>query len=252
MKNISIENKIFMNNFRFTKDFIKENKNIIFVRADKGRVSVALNYTDYCKQGELLFSDSSTYQKLKKYGVYNIHERVKEMLDRWKSNKFISEKEYYSIRNDNCIISKSYVLPKIHKENLSFRPIVSTVGSATYFLAQFLAKMLTKITNKTSTFVSDVWLFRNEIKNYRMAEDYRLMSLNVTSLYTNVSVEFLIKISNEKKSHTIIPLNEILIAVRIIYSNTTRGDSEALWHACTSTVVIVHECHNIVPSRIKF
>ena len=68
-----------MNNFRFTKDFLKENENIVFERADKGRVSVAFKYTAYCKQGELLFFDSSTYQKLKKYSVNNIYERVKEI-----------------------------------------------------------------------------------------------------------------------------------------------------------------------------
>ena len=71
-------------------------------------------------------------------------------------NNFISEKEYYLIKNNNSIISKAYLLPKVCKEKLSFRPIVSIVGSATYFLAQFLTKILSKITDKTNSFVKDV------------------------------------------------------------------------------------------------
>ena len=221
---MSIASKIFMNNFRITKKFIKDNENIMFVRADKGRISVAIDYADYCKQGELLFGDLSTYEKLKKYSVNKINEKFKELLDRWKLNNFISEKEYYLIRNDNSIISKAYLLPKVHKEKLSFRPIVSTVGSATYFLAQFLTKILSKITGKTNTFVKDVWSFREEIKNFKIADNHRLISLDVTSLYTNVSVEHLIKILNEKadeiKLHTSIPINEILIAVRVVLNET--------------------------------
>ena len=64
--NMSIVSNIFMDNFRITKKFIKDNENIMFVRANKGRISVAIDYAEYCKQGELLVGDLSTYEKLQK------------------------------------------------------------------------------------------------------------------------------------------------------------------------------------------
>ena len=87
-------------------------------------------------------------------------------------------------------------------------------------MAQFLSKILINITSKTKTFVKDVWSFKNEIKNIKIPNNHKLVSLDVTSLYTNVSVDLLIKIVKEKyneiKLFTNIPLNEIIIAIRIV------------------------------------
>ena len=44
----------------------------------------------------------------------------------------------------NC--ARFYALPKIHKPSLTFRPIVSNVGTASYKLARFLSQSLAHLT----------------------------------------------------------------------------------------------------------
>ena len=56
-----------MENVKITERFLKVNKNVMFVRADKGKVSVAINKDDYFVQGESLFGDKLTYEKLSKF-----------------------------------------------------------------------------------------------------------------------------------------------------------------------------------------
>ena len=50
-----------------------------------------------------------------------------------------------------------------------------------------------------------------------MAENHRRMSLHVISLYTNVSVEYLIKILNEKTDEILIAYTH---AIRIVLNET--------------------------------
>jgi len=51
---------------RITKKFRKENLNIIFTRADKENVMVALNREDYKTKMEEVLQDENTYTPVKK------------------------------------------------------------------------------------------------------------------------------------------------------------------------------------------
>ena len=50
-----------------------------------------------------------------------------------------------------------YGLPKVHKENIPMRPIVSTISSPTYRLAKELARILTPLTGKNSYAYNQIW-----------------------------------------------------------------------------------------------
>jgi len=49
-----------------TKNFVHKNPEIIFTRADKGNITVALNKNNYIKEMEELLSDTNTYTLIKK------------------------------------------------------------------------------------------------------------------------------------------------------------------------------------------
>lgn len=55
----------------------------------------------------------------------------------------------------NGIMPRIYGLPKIHKEGIPLRPIVNTIGSPTYDLAKYLAKILKPLVGKTFSFIKD-------------------------------------------------------------------------------------------------
>ena len=62
----------------------------------------------------------------------------------------VDETTYHTIRLNDASTAKFYGLPKIHKENIPLRPIVSLPGSPTYELSKYLAMILHPLV-KTST-----------------------------------------------------------------------------------------------------
>ena len=80
----------------------------------------------------------------------------------------------------------AYGLAKIHKQNCSFRPVTSVIGSPTYFLAQFLYKTLSEFLEKRKSYVKNSFEFIRKIKNEKIPKNHRIISLDVKSLYTNV------------------------------------------------------------------
>jgi len=71
-----------------TNSFCKNNPDIIFTRADKGNVTVALNKTVYNKKMEELLQDKNTYEIVKK-NLINSIEKTKF------HNKTMVSKEIY-------------------------------------------------------------------------------------------------------------------------------------------------------------
>ena len=91
-----------------------------------------------------------------------------------------------------------YGLPKLHKNNIPLRPIVSTVGSPTYKLSKFLSNILTNILGNTEHHFKDSGDFHNFIKYKTIPKNYTLISFDVVSLYTNISTGLAVNVIKEK------------------------------------------------------
>ena len=85
----------------------------------------------------------------------------------------------------NC--ARFYDLPKSHKPNLAFRPIVSNVGTASYKLARFLAHSLAHLTCNNIYTVKSSYDFVDKLKLISPS-NYTMLSLDVNSLFTNVPI----------------------------------------------------------------
>ena len=82
-----------------------------------------------------------------------------------------------------------YGLPKIHKVDIPLRPIVSAIGSPTYYLAKHLANKLQEHTGKTDSFVKDSYHFIELLESQTVTASDMLVSFDVESLFTNVPLE---------------------------------------------------------------
>ena len=109
----------------------------------------------------------------------------------------------------NPKIPHIYGLPKIHKENIPLRPIISNTGSPPHKLAKYLAKNLSsflgKISNAHLRHSGDLL---NRLKN---ARNYKVMgSYDVKSLFTNVPTDkALLMLRQEITQHQhSLPINE--------------------------------------------
>lgn len=109
------------------------------------------------------------------------------MISQLKNNNYITNDEAKSHILYNTVPSKFYCLPKVHKQELSIRPIVSAIDSPNSGITQLLTNILTVSYNKTNPYyIKDSFEFASFINNYKIPENYVLISLDVVSLYTNI------------------------------------------------------------------
>jgi len=207
-----------------TKSFCNNNSDIIFTKADKGNITVALDRAHYIDSVNEILKDSTTYETTQKNLVKNVEMKLKEILKKWLALGFISKQESYSLMGSDCTLSKAYGLPKIHKENVPFRIIVSSINSTLNSFANFLRKILhNSLPSAKSHVKNSFWLF-NTLSGKKIPDNHVLLSLDVKSLFTNIPVDLILEgirnrwhyIQNETK----ISKKQFIIAVKFILNST--------------------------------
>ena len=83
------------------------------------------------------------YRPLRRDSTLAIEKKVTNSLKLLHSDRHISDKLLDRLTPRYSDPPQMYGLPKVHKENIPMRPIVSTIGSPTYRLAKELARILT-------------------------------------------------------------------------------------------------------------
>ena len=86
-------------------------------------------------------------------------------------------------------IPEFYTLTKIHKPSPVGRPIVSGCDGPTEKLSSFVDKLLQPIAQQQKSYLKDTTDFVNFIENTKVPADVILVSMDVTSLYTNIPQE---------------------------------------------------------------
>jgi hypothetical protein len=83
----------------------------------------------------------------------------------------------------NAIMPQIYGAPKIHKDGVPLIPIVNMIGSLTYSLEKFLAKLLILPSGNTNSFLKDSSSFVKCIKIQNVEDDEILVSLGITPTF---------------------------------------------------------------------
>ncbi|KAI8487847.1 hypothetical protein Bbelb_342950 [Branchiostoma belcheri] len=146
------------------------NQDILILPADKGRCTVVLDREQYDRKdptNKFKGKISSALKKLQTEGV----------LDR---------PTYLKLNPTTEQPPAFYGLPKIHKQSVPLRPIVSSIGSVTYELAGFLAKILGPLVGKSQHHVQNSADFVNKIKDIHVEDDETITSYDVCSLFTSI------------------------------------------------------------------
>ena len=129
------------------------NLNLI-LQPDKGTATVVMDRDEYRNKMLQLLEDP-TYKKLKNDSTTKIEKRVTQSLRKLEEKGWIADKAKLNLTPQFSTPPQIYGLPKIHKEKTPLRPIVSSIGSPTYKLANELARILSPLMGKTESFVKD-------------------------------------------------------------------------------------------------
>ena len=128
------------------------------------------------------------------------------------------------ILNDCTNIARFYGLPKIHKINYPLRLVVSSINSPTIYLAKFLNNILTKALPKLLSSIMNSQNLIDILSNVTFPENDIMISLDGTSLFTNVPTELVLKGIDKRwpliKKVTKLPFGELKKGINFLMDST--------------------------------
>ncbi|XP_037034404.1 uncharacterized protein LOC119073200 [Bradysia coprophila] len=203
-----------------TQKFLKDHPNLLVINADKSKVTVLMEKRDYVSKMNDLLRDEKTYKVLNRDPTLSIQRKCNAIISRWQNCQYISDGQAWFLRRYNAVCSKLYGLVKIHKQGFPMRPIVASVDSATYNLSKMYSNILKNVTGKTNRTILNSTELVKKLRRVRLPENYRLISLDVVSLFTNIPSELVISAVNKKwlkiKNFTTLPKQEFIAGLQLV------------------------------------
>ena len=180
---------------------LRQNRDIVITRPDKGAGTVLLDQSDYNKKMLDILNDKTKFECLGSCAECDKtgqNERALQafLLRKVREGKLDAE-VYDRIRPSGSMRPRLYGLPKVHKPDpIPLRPILSMVGSAQHEMARWLGELLKPVVGKYSSHVvSDSFCFSDIIRGLAGPKRNAFMcSFDVKSLFTNVPIDETIKI----------------------------------------------------------
>ena len=151
------------------------------------QLHVVMNRYEYDEKLTLMLSDS-TYRRLKKDPTAKIERQVAKALRESEDRGELPKERRLLLTPHASVAPQLYGLPKVHKEGIPLRPIVSAIGSPIYSLAKELARILSPLAGRTSSYIKNSTHFVQKVWNTPLDKPDRLVSFNVVSLFTKVPV----------------------------------------------------------------
>lgn len=122
--------------------FLKQHKDIVIVKADKGGATVAMTKTEYQRKILEILSDTSTFVPVNSDPRLSLENKSVALIKRLRECNAIDESTQKRMTRHNTHIPRIYALPKIHKADVPLRHIVSTIDSAASQLSIYLDKII--------------------------------------------------------------------------------------------------------------
>ena len=176
---------------------LKEDRDRVTLTADKGVTIVVMEKKDYIQKAEELLN-TSTYKKIPEDPTNKQKNKLVNILKRIKSEVGLNEDTYKKLYPTGAVSPKFYGLPKVHKPGNPLRPIVSSTGTATYYFAKELARILKPLVASSTHHVQNTRDFVEQIQETRLKQGECIISYDVAALFTSVPIQPVINIIKEK------------------------------------------------------
>lgn len=159
---------------------------IVIKPADKGGAVVVLNADSYIGEAQRQLDDTTYYRRLNDDPTAEFKRIVSDVVtDLVKENK-IAQSALRTLIPLSPVAGRFYTLPKIHKENIPGRPIVSGIGTVTENLSRYVDTLISSIPVSLPSYIKDTNHFLNDIIDLDIPDGSFLVILDVCSLYTNI------------------------------------------------------------------
>jgi hypothetical protein len=168
---------------------LKDDPSIIITRPDKGRGAVLMNKNEYLLKMYEIINDSSKFKCLRNDPTIGREQSLITFLNRLLKEKSITEQFHKMASPKGSNPGRLYGLPKVHKNNIPLRPVLSALGTFNYGLGKALAGILWDMIDK-KTLVRDSFSFVKDLQALpKSFTYYKMVSFDISSLYTNVPLD---------------------------------------------------------------
>ena len=205
---------------------LKKDQDKVILTADKGVAMVVMEKKEYIKKSEDLLNQT-TYKALTTDLTSKYKSKLINLLKNIKAEGGIDNNTYKRLYPTGAVPPKYYGLPKVHKQGIPLRPIISSRGSVSYETAKELAKILKPLIGKSPYHVHNNKDFLDSIKNIKIEDDECIMSYDVTALFTSIPIDNTINIirkhleeDRDLKSRTNMTINHICCLLEFCLKNT--------------------------------
>ncbi len=169
---------------------LKNNKDIIIKRADKGNKIVLWPRDLYLAEAYKQLNDQNYYLKIDNDPTTELAIQIESFICSLKKHgKLDNNTADFLHLSNNVRTPVFYLLPKIHKSEIPpGRPIVSGCNSPTEGLSQYLDFYLKPIVESLPSYIKDTTHFLQTIllSNPNIPDNPILVTFDVKSLYTNI------------------------------------------------------------------
>lgn len=167
---------------------------------------------------KILFSDQSSHP------TTTVQNKMNKMLDQLILSSALTKDEGKKLKCINGVFPKLYCLPKIHKEDIPLRPIVSFVGSPTYQLTKFLAGLIECAFEKDQYYTKNSFEVVESLQGFQLPPNHVLVSLDVISLFTNIPTDLVITVLTKKwdliKDKCTLTLQKFVEILEFVFENS--------------------------------
>lgn len=175
-------------------------ENLVVTKADKGNSIVILNKNEYVEK-TMSFLDSNNIQEINKDPTNKFQNQIKQALKG--IDLLFTQAEKYKLTVKNPKLPTLRSLPKIHKQSCPIRPIVNFREAPSYKICRELNKLLReKISLENDRSVKNSIELTTKLNTLSLSESTRIVSFDITNMYTNIPVDEAITIIEENLLHS--------------------------------------------------
>ena len=142
-------------------------------------------------EGLALLNEKNDYQPLTQPMVETTTRKVTQLIKSLLQEGHIDDMtaKWLSLTPNPPRIPIFYTLTKIHKPTPVGRPIISGCDGPTERISAFVDRLIQPIAQKQDSYLKDTTDFLNFIESTKLPKNTVLVSMDVTSLYTNIPQE---------------------------------------------------------------
>lgn len=165
----------------------KSEKPFIITECDKNIGSAIISRETYSTLASNLLNDDKIYEVIPFDPLQNCVNSISNSLSNLLKTNNISKKLYSVLLPKNCKLGSFRLLPKLHKNKFSCRPIINCRNHPSSNLALFLELILKPLVLNSFSYLKDSQNLIQTTHSLTLPHDAFLHSCDFESLYTNIN-----------------------------------------------------------------